>query len=344
MTMDDTLLHAWLDGELGPERHAEVEAWLRAHPEDAARVRLWAADRDVLRARFNPVLEEPVPDALTRAVWRGQGPAHWRMAAAALAVFTLGGIVGAMLMTRLPPAAVTLLASDRAATSTVTRAGSSAHPGAGTSAGSNADPRASLATNPSSGAGGAAADAPSAVAPWLRRAAIAHAVYVPEVRHPVEVAVAGAPIEEQRSQEEHLSRWLTKRLTVPVKTFDLRAQGFELVGGRLLPDATGPSAQLMYQALPGAAHPAAAPSVSDPSAAPVAAAPPLRVTVYLRKPDKATPAAFRYERQGELGLFYWVEGESAHGGATGYALVGALPRERLLGLAEAIYRQGQPVR
>ena len=38
----------------------------------------------------------------------------------------------------------------------------------------------------------------------------------------------------------HLSRWLTRRLSVPVKLFDLRSEGFELVGGRLLPDANGP--------------------------------------------------------------------------------------------------------
>ena len=132
---------------------------------------------------------------------------------------------------------------------------------------------------------------------------------------------------EVKAQEEHLSRWLTKRLTVPVKLFDLRAQGFELVGGRLLPDAAGPSAQLMYQAIqaPGA-------SAAD--------AKPVRVTVYLRKPDSNTPAAFRYEQQGALGMFYWVEGQSAEGGPCGYALVGALPREQLLALAEAIFKQG----
>ena len=71
-----------------------------------------------------------------------------------------------------------------------------------------------------------------------------------------------------------------------------------------------------------------------------AAPKPVRVTVYLRKPDSSTPASFRYEQQGELGMFYWVEGQSPSGGPTGYALVGALPRERLLALAEAIYRQG----
>lgn len=52
---------------------------------------------------------------------------------------------------------------------------------------------------------------------------------------------------EQRAQEQHLARWLSKRLDLPVRLYDLRPQGFELVGGRLLPDSSGPSAQRMYQ-------------------------------------------------------------------------------------------------
>jgi len=266
--IDDLTLHAWLDGELPALRHAEVEAWLQANPEDAARVRLWVADRELLRARLSGVLDEPVPAALAQLLWR-KAPvgAGWRRWAAALAVFALGGALGAGLMWRAQAPAAALAAAEPA---------------------------------------------------WVRRAAVAHAVYVPEVRHPVEVAA---------KEEQHLSGWLTKRLDVPVKVFDLRAQGFELVGGRLLPDAAGPSAQLMYQAA----------AVAGASAAD---AKPLRVTVYLRKPDGATPAAFRYERQGELGLFYWVEGATAQGGPCGYALVGALPREQLLALAEAIYQQG----
>jgi anti-sigma factor RsiW len=135
---------------------------------------------------------------------------------------------------------------------------------------------------------------------WVQRAAYAHGVYVPEPRHAVEV----------KAQEEHLARWLTRRIDVPVKLFDLREFGFELVGGRLLPDGAGKSAQLMYQDAQG-----------------------LRVTVYLRKPDTPTDAAFRYERQGDVGVFYWVES------GAGFALVGALPKEQLLALAEAIYRQ-----
>ena len=34
-----------------------------------------------------------------------------------------------------------------------------------------------------------------------------------------------------------------------------------------------------------------------------------------------------------MGLFYWVES------GAGYALVGALPKEQLLALAQSIYRQ-----
>ena len=267
-------LHAWLDGELQAERRAEVDAWLQGHPEDAARVRLWAADRELVRTRLAGVLDEPVPPALERLVWRHE-PASatrsawpWQRWAAAFALLALGGLLGAGAMWGAQGGARSLAAIGEPA--------------------------------------------------WVGRAAVAHAVYTPEVRHPVEV---------QANEEAHLAGWLTKRLAVPVKVFDLRAQGYELIGGRLLPDASGPSAQLMYQALPEA-------GASAGGAAPV------RVTVYLRKPDRDTPAAFRYERQGELGLFYWVEGATPQGGPCGYALIGALPREKLLALAEAIYKQG----
>ncbi|MES3013784.1 MAG: anti-sigma factor [Pseudomonadota bacterium] len=284
--IDDLTLHAWLDGELSPERSKEIDAWLQANPEHAARVRLWAADRELLRTQLAGVLDEPIPGALEQVLWRkvaargawfaAAANAGWQRWAAVLAVFALGGMLGAGLMWRAQVQAVSL--------------------------------------------------ADAAEPAWVTRAAVAHAVYVPEVRHPVEV----------KAQEEHLSRWLTRRLKLPVKLFDLRAQGFELVGGRLLPDAAGPSAQLMYQQIgaPGAS----AASGAEP-------AKPVRVTVYLRQPDRDTPAAFRYEQQGALGMFYWVEGATAQGGPCGYALVGELPRERLLAMAEAIYKQGEtPIR
>jgi anti-sigma factor RsiW len=261
----DDKLSAWLDDELTGEQRAQVEAWLHDHPEDAARVRLWAADRDAVRARLAASIEEPVPTRLEQVVW-SQAPstasAGWLRWAAMVGAFVLGAAAGAGTMWKLQ--------DDLG---------------------------------------------PVASRGWEHRAMVAHAVYVPEVRHPVEVAVHGKTPEDSRALEEHLARWLTKRIDRPVKLFDLREQGYELVGGRLLPDVSGPCAQLMYQR--------------------TGEATPHRVTVYLRKPDADTPAAFRYERHGEYGMFYWVEG------STGYALVGSLPRDQLLMLAEAIYKQVQ---
>ena len=301
-------LSAWLDAELEPAEQARVEAWLRERPEQAALTRLWAADRDALRARLDIVLDEPVPPALLQTVANGgrasvgagigagigvgsgagsgagigagsgdTGAAanqpRWRRAALA-AGLVLGGTV---LGTLIGAAAVSNSPATFAALPQPWR------------------PAALAATN------------------WPHRAAVAHAVYAPEVRHPVEVNVVEGSATEQKAQEEHLARWLGKRLNLPVRLYDLRPQGFELVGGRLLPDLAGPSAQLMYQNGAG-----------------------LRVTLYLRRPEADADTAFRFQREGDLNLFYWVED------GFGCALVGKLPREQLLALANAVYRQAEP--
>ena len=255
----DERLSAWLDGELDTAAAAEVQAWLQAHPESAARVRQWAADRDALRTHFAQVLTEPVPPRLSAVAWQAAGPSRWAQAAAVAGLLLTGALAG----------------------------------GGGVWQWQQARQASLAAARPAAISDGAAQG-------WVRRAALAHSVYVPEPRHAVEV----------RAQEEHLARWLTRRIEMPVHLFNLQAQGFELVGGRLLPDGTGKSAQLMYQ---------------DAQAR--------RVTVYLRKPEGAVQTEFRYERQGELGMFYWIEE------GCGYALVGALPRETLLALAQAVYQQ-----
>lgn len=140
---------------------------------------------------------------------------------------------------------------------------------------------------------------------FARQAAIAHAVYSPEVRHPVEVG---------RDQEEHLVAWLSKRVGAPLKPPHLSQLGFELVGGRLLPGNQGPVAQFMYQDEKGQ-----------------------RLTLYVRMdPGTKGETAFRYTQEGKVGVFYWIDGPF------GYALSGETKKEDLLRLANAIYQQLNP--
>lgn len=134
-----------------------------------------------------------------------------------------------------------------------------------------------------------------------RNAAIAHVVYTPEVRHPVEVGA---------DQEAHLVQWLSKRLGTTLKTPRFAAQGFELVGGRLLPGERGPVAQFMYQDGNGR-----------------------RLTLYVRTDPDNRDTAFRYAQEGRVGVFYWLDHQ------VGYALSGEMPRDELLRIAEAAYTQ-----
>lgn len=143
-------------------------------------------------------------------------------------------------------------------------------------------------------------------ASMARRAAVAHAVYSPEVRHPVEVGA---------DQEQHLIGWLSKRLGVKVSAPQLGDAGLSLVGGRLLPGENGPVAQFMYQSDKGR-----------------------RLTLYVRaesRPHRET--AFRYARENNVGVFYWVDRDR------GYAIASAdLTREELLRIATQVYKQIEP--
>lgn len=145
-----------------------------------------------------------------------------------------------------------------------------------------------------------------------RNAAVAHATYSPEVRHPVEVGA---------DQEAHLVAWLSKRLGTNLRVPKLDANGFNLVGGRLLPGdakpAGGPSpvAQFMYQNQGGR-----------------------RLTLYVRtEAANNRETAFRYALEGNVGVFYWIDRN------VGYALSSAdLNREELLAVANSAYKQLNP--
>ena len=144
------------------------------------------------------------------------------------------------------------------------------------------------------------------------QAAIAHAVYSPEVRHPVEVGA---------EQEAHLVAWLSKRLGAPLKPPHLESAGYALVGGRLLPGETtaggGAVAQFMYQEGNGE-----------------------RLTLYVRNDASGSgETAFRYAQEGGIRVFYWLDGRF------GYAIsseASACTAAELLNIATLVYRQLNP--
>lgn len=67
MTIADETLQAYVDGELGAAARAEVDAAIAADPQLAQRVSEARGLRELLRAAYDPVLDEPVPARLLAA-------------------------------------------------------------------------------------------------------------------------------------------------------------------------------------------------------------------------------------------------------------------------------------
>ncbi|QDM18574.1 anti-sigma factor [Tardiphaga sp. vice352] len=95
MPVTEDELHAYVDNELPAERRGEVEAWLAAHPDDAARVQSWRAMAELLHARYDAVADESVPARLEidRLVRQPRSFLIGAVAATLLA-FVVGGSVG----------------------------------------------------------------------------------------------------------------------------------------------------------------------------------------------------------------------------------------------------------
>jgi len=140
--------------------------------------------------------------------------------------------------------------------------------------------------------------APLNTATVADNATTAFRTFVVEVAHPVEVAAA---------QEEHLLRWLSKRLGRPLVAPDLSKFGFQLIGGRLLSANDGAAAQLMYEN-------------SDHQ----------RLTIYVQA-KQGSETAFRFWQTGDASTFAWIDQ------GFGFAVTACAPREQLLPIAEAVY-------
>ena len=253
-------LHAFVDGQLTPERQREIEAALAQRPEEAQRVQSYRDQKRALRALFDPVLDETLPPRLLNAA-RPSAPWYAQRWVAGLAIALISGAAGWGLHGALRPAAPSL----------------------------------------------------AAAASFAQRAAVAHAVYTPEQRRPVEVDAA---------HEDQLVTWLSKRMGAPMKPPHLQALGYALEGGRLLPGGQGPVAQFMYRDAGGR-----------------------RLTLYVSNEISdlsgaasgsrggSAETAFRFAREGQVNVFYWIEGRF------GYALSADADKSVLTDVAREVYRQ-----
>ena len=245
--LSETDFHAYADGQLDEVRRVQVQAHLAHDPAATESVRVWREQNDALRALYNPVLNEPVPQRLLATQAPQRRWPYYAIAAGAMGLaFGLGWLVH-----------------------------------------------------------GYQAERPAEMAALPRSAAVAYAVYAPEVQHPVEVGA---------DQQDHLVKWLSKRLGHELKVPVLTQQDFDLVGGRLLPGGKGPVAQFMYQNPKGQ-----------------------RLTLYVSRRDaEPRDTAFRFSQEDKIAVFYWIDGK------LGYALSAEMDRAQLLDVATVVYCQLNP--
>ena len=140
-------LQAYVDRELTPERLREIEAYLSHRPEEAQRVEIYLAQKRELRALFDPVMSEPLPERVRQAARPPRAPWYLQRLAAGVAIAIVSGSAGWGL-----------------------RSGVGVEPVAATVA-----QRTSSAITMTSATG------------FAQRAAVAHAVYSPDQRRAVEV-------------------------------------------------------------------------------------------------------------------------------------------------------------
>jgi anti-sigma factor RsiW len=121
-------------------------------------------------------------------------------------------------------------------------------------------------------------------------------------------------VEVTAQAEEHLFAWLSKSVGAPIRHARLSEQGFERMGGRMLPGENGAVAQFIYQHATGK-----------------------RLTLMIkRKQNAGTDTAFRFYDGRGIGVFCWVDGPF------GVAILGDIPRSKLMTIANAVYKQPNP--
>jgi anti-sigma factor RsiW len=63
-------LHAYVDGDIAPGRGLDIALYLARHPAEAARMEVFRAQREAIRALFDDLAHQPVPRRLRSVVRR----------------------------------------------------------------------------------------------------------------------------------------------------------------------------------------------------------------------------------------------------------------------------------
>ncbi|CAN7630726.1 anti-sigma factor family protein [Mesorhizobium sp. LjRoot246] len=133
------------------------------------------------------------------------------------------------------------------------------------------------------------------------QAIAAHVIYAAEKRHAVEVPA---------SDMDHLQTWLSNRVGLKLVAPNLTANGFQLVGGRLLPAGESKAAMLLYEDDKGE-----------------------RISLFVTAESAENAKGTYASAQDGPRAVYWMDK------GYGCAVVGSLPREQLAVVAKNAYGQ-----
>lgn len=139
------------------------------------------------------------------------------------------------------------------------------------------------------------------MAQFAQHAQAAHALYVSEVLHPVEVAA---------TERDHLQSWLSNRLGAAIIAPELNGTGYSLIGGRLLPAGDQATALFMYENAEGD-----------------------RLSLLATHGVGQSDRSFRFQDEDGFLTVTWQDGPWR------YSLVGQRPREDMDGIARMIHGQ-----
>jgi anti-sigma factor RsiW len=132
-------------------------------------------------------------------------------------------------------------------------------------------------------------------------AAGAYRLYTVQQKHPVEVWA---------NEREHLQQWLAKCLNTPFVAPELAQQGYQLVGGRLLSNVSGPAALLLYEG-------------ADKQ----------RIVLYVAQSSAWGEGKAAFEAVGDLRTFTWKNGP------LWFSLAGNLNPDLMKSMAQSVNRQ-----